>query len=213
MSESTARTTGRVGALAAVLALAGGSVGCSQHVTREEMDEALSDVRSRVEEQGERIDGNQEDIRGLREGQEELRKAIRQLRRDLDARVEELENRLVLSLPVHFEFDRAEIRPVDEPLLDRFAATVREHMPEGQITVEGFADPAGSDAYNRRLSRERARSVKEYLVQQGGLSAERVRAVGYGEDRLVNERRGPGRAGIANRRVTFVVEYSGAVGG
>lgn len=55
--------------------------------------------------------------------------------------------------------------------------------------------------------------MKQYLVEEGGVSAERVRAVGYGEGRLVNERRGPGRAGIANRRVTFVVEYSGEVGG
>jgi peptidoglycan-associated lipoprotein len=96
-------------------------------------------------------------------------------------------------------------------VLDRFASVAREFYPGATITVEGFADPAGSQAYNRRLSQRRAESVKSYLVGQGGLSASNLRTAGYGETRLVRPgAAGPGTAGIENRRVTFVVEWTQA---
>ncbi|MFB6240219.1 MAG: OmpA family protein [Gemmatimonadota bacterium] len=196
-----------------VLGLAIGLTACTNHVTQEQLDEQLSEIRAQQEKQDKRISQNEQAIRDLRAAQKELRGALEKLRRNFDSRINELENRLVLALPIHFEFDRAQIRPVDEPLLNRFAATVREHMSEGVITVEGFADPAGSDAYNQQLSRERAQAVKNYLVKQGNLNADQIRAVGYGENRLVTQEAGPGRAGIENRRVTFVVEFSGEVGG
>lgn len=197
---------------AAAVGLALGLAGCAGHVSQEELDTQLSDVRSQVEENGQRISQNEKAIENLRASQKELRGALEKLRRNFNARINELEDRLVLTLPVHFEFDRAEIRSVDEPLLNRFAATVRNHLSEGLITVEGFADRAGSQAYNEDLSRRRAQAVKNFLVEQGNLSSERVRAVGYGENRLINKETGPGRSGLENRRVTFVVEYSGEVG-
>lgn len=199
-------------AIGVIAALALSLSACAQHVTREDLEESIADVRSQVEGQKERIEENRSAIQQLRESQNELQKSLERLRQDFDARIQELEDRLVLALPVHFEFDRARVRPVDEPLLDRFAATVRKHMPRGVITVEGFADRAGSDAYNRELARERAEAVRSYLVENADLSADRVRAVGYGENRLVNEQTGPGRSGIENRRATLVVEFSGRVG-
>lgn len=211
-NEVSGRSLARPAVAVVVVAVAG-LAGCAQHVTQDQLDEAVTEVRSEVESQGERVDRNEGAIEELRRGQEQLRQDLEQLREDFDARIQELEDRMVLSLPVHFEFDRAEVRPVDEPVLDRFAATVRGHLSEGRVTVEGFADRAGSEGYNRELSRERARSVRDYLVEEGGLSAERVRAVGYGESRLINEQTGPGRSGIENRRVTFVVEFAGQVGG
>jgi outer membrane protein OmpA-like peptidoglycan-associated protein len=55
--------------------------------------------------------------------------------------------------------------------------------------------------------------VKSYLVGQGGLSASNLRTAGYGETRLVRPgAAGPGAAGIENRRVTFVVEWTQAGG-
>lgn len=199
-------------ATVAVLGLALGLSACGSHVTEDELDSELSEIRSQADDQDQRISDNEQAIENLRATQKELRGAMDKLRRDFDARINELENRLVLTLPVHFEFDRSEIRSVDEPLLERFAATVSDHMSQGVVTVEGFADQAGSQAYNEELSEERAEAVRDFLVEQGSLGDDQVRAVGYGENRLINEQTGPGRSGIENRRVTFVVEFSGEVG-
>src|SRR3546814_2157729 len=74
------------------------------------------------------------------------------------------------------------LREQDKPFLNEFASVIREHHPNVLVTVEGFADPAGSAAYNKRLGQRRAEAVREQLVQAGGLSADKVRAVSYGED-------------------------------
>jgi peptidoglycan-associated lipoprotein len=78
------------------------------------------------------------------------------------------------------------------------------------ITVEGFADPAGSTAFNKRLGQARADAVRDYLVGTAGLPAEQVRAVSYGEDNNRQVRPGAfGEAGQDNRRVGLIVDYAG----
>ena len=84
---------------------------------------------------------------------------------------------------------------------------IRDHHPGTLITVEGFADPLGSVAYNKKLGQERADAVRDYLVQTGGLPADKVRAVSYGEAK--NRQVAPGAtgdAGAQNRRVALVIE-------
>jgi peptidoglycan-associated lipoprotein len=95
-------------------------------------------------------------------------------------------------------------------VLDRFASVVREHYPDAVVTVEGFADPAGSAAYNRRLGQRRGESVRQYLTSDGQLGAERIRVVSYGEARerqVVPGAQGPN--GLPNRRVALVIDYAG----
>ena len=109
--------------------------------------------------------------------------------------------------------DRAELRESDRPVLDRFASVVREHYPGAVVTVEGFADPAGSAAYNRRLGQRRGESVRQYLTSDGQLGAERIRVVSYGEARdrqVVPGAQGPN--GLPNRRVALVIDYAGTAG-
>ena len=125
---------------------------------------------------------------------------------EFGVRIAHLEEGMEFAVPVHFAFDAAEVRDGARPALDRFASLVQRHYPGAMITVEGFADPAGPAAYNRRLSHRRAEAVREYLVAQGLIDGQ-LRAVGYGEERPVV----PGAAGQAsgaelNRRVVFVVE-------
>jgi peptidoglycan-associated lipoprotein len=110
------------------------------------------------------------------------------------------------AFPVHFAYDDATVREQDRAALDRFAQVVNKYYNGAQITVEGFADPAGSTRYNMGLSKRRADSVREYLVSQG-MSDAALRSIGYGESRQVR----PGAAGTTegaelNRRVVFVVE-------
>ena len=135
-----------------------------------------------------------------------LRSDLQELRDEFGAQITALEGNLQFAMPIHFDFDDVAIDSGDHAVLDRFARVVQEHYRGANVTVEGFADPAGSAAYNRRLSERRAQAVREYLLDQG-LSQERVRAVGYGSERQVV----PGAAATTpgaelNRRVVFVIE-------
>src|SRR5690606_10791106 len=127
-----------------------------------------------------------------------------------DAEITQLRGRVRVDMTAHFGFDDATLRDEDKPALDDFARVISEHHPDVVVTVEGFTDPAGPAGYNRRLGQRRAEAVADYLVGTGGLSADRVRAVSYGEapERQVV----PGAthdAGMANRRVALVIDYAG----
>lgn len=106
-----------------------------------------------------------------------------------------------ISQTIHFEFNRAVIRPVSFPILNTVAQVMRDY-PDVKVEVQGHTDSRGRDEYNMRLSDERANAVRQYLVEQG-VAADRMTARGYGETRPIESNRtSAGRA--ANRRVEFV---------
>ena len=114
-----------------------------------------------------------------------------------------------MDTAAHFGTNDATLSDQDKPLLDDFARVIRESHSQAVIMVEGFADPSGSAAHNRRLGLQRAQSVRDYLVG-AGIGDARVRAVSYGEDRNRQVQEGAvGEAGQANRRVSLVVDYAG----
>ena len=86
-----------------------------------------------------------------------------------------------------------------------------EYYPDALLTVEGFADPSGSEAYNLALGQRRAEAVQRYLIDSEDFAPEFVRAVSYGEDvgRLVAPGQGGPQAGWENRRVVLVIEHVG----
>jgi outer membrane protein OmpA-like peptidoglycan-associated protein len=69
------------------------------------------------------------------------------------------------------------------------------------FTIEGHADPRGSAARNQQLSQARAEAVRQYLVDNQHVQADRLTAVGKG-DREPLDTRNP--SAPENRRVTFV---------
>ncbi|MGH7539854.1 MAG: OmpA family protein [Gemmatimonadota bacterium] len=190
--------------------LASGWVACSAKVKQDVYEQDMAELQgefdgldSRISENSGRITANETSIA-------ELRQDLRALEEEFQTRITEIENGLHFAMPVHFEFDRAEIRPADQPALDGFASVVTKHYPGSMVTVEGFADPAGSVEYNDWLSEQRAQNVAAYLTEQGGLDPANVRTAAYGERRLVIPgAEGPGRQGLENRRVTFVIEFGG----
>ncbi len=139
-----------------------------------------------------------------------LRTELQSMRTEFGAKITALEDGLKFAVPVNFAFDDASVRDQDRAALERFVQVAQKYYPNATITVEGFSDPAGSAAYNKKLSERRAESVKSYLVSQG-LSDAQLRAVGYGKSRLVNPGAwGNDPAAEANRRVVFVVEHVGS---
>ncbi len=143
------------------------------------------------------------DLAGLRA---ELRKELGDLRQEYDARIARAENGLQVVMPVTFGFDDAMVRDQDRAGIQRFAEIAQKFYPTATITVEGFADPAGGNEYNRRLSQARAENVKQLLAERG-LTGATIRAVGMGTQRQVVPgamKDDPGAE--RNRRVTFVIE-------
>jgi outer membrane protein OmpA-like peptidoglycan-associated protein len=103
---------------------------------------------------------------------------------------------------VHFDFNKATIRPDARPILDQAAAILKEHSGVS-VTVEGHTDAIGSDEYNQRLSVRRATAVGDYLTEHG-VDAERMSAVGRGKTKPVASNDSEdGRA--QNRRVELIV--------
>jgi OOP family OmpA-OmpF porin len=69
-------------------------------------------------------------------------------------------------LTIQFDFDRTIIHATYRPALAALAAELKA-SPEKRVVIEGHTDNVGSRAYNLKLSRRRAASVKTYLVGQG----------------------------------------------
>ncbi|WP_375421063.1 OmpA family protein [uncultured Sphingomonas sp.] len=91
----------------------------------------------------------------------------------------------IVSLPgdVTFDFNKATIRQDAEPTLGRLAQLITAGAA-GDIIIEGHTDAKGDDAYNKRLSEQRAEAVKAHLVTKG-VDATRLRTIGLGELRPI----------------------------
>ena len=135
-----------------------------------------------------------------------LRNDLQALRTEFGAKITEVAEGMKFAFPVHFAFNDATVRTEDAAALDRFANIVSKHYNGAKVTVEGFADPAGSSRYNVELSQRRAEAVKAYVASKG-LDASLIDAVGYGETRQVNRGAWGDQPGAElNRRVVFVIE-------
>jgi len=80
---------------------------------------------------------------------------------------------------INFDFDKANIKREFVPVLDEAAQILKDNSSV-QVTIEGYTDSKGTDAYNLKLSDRRAAAVKHYLVSKG-VAADRLTTVGKGE--------------------------------
>jgi len=84
-------------------------------------------------------------------------------------------------------------------------ANFMKQFDQTSVTVEGYSDDRGRDAYNKALSQKRADSVRMTLINEFKLEAKRVSAMGYGEESpIADNNTAAGRA--ENRRVVAVVK-------
>ncbi len=116
---------------------------------------------------------------------------------------------LVISLSdILFDLNKATLKPGAEANIRRIAAVLKQY-PEHQIAVEGHTDSLGTDAYNQRLSEQRAEAVRTALVA-GGVDATKISARGFGESQPVADN-GNAAGRQQNRRVEVVVLGAGTV--
>lgn len=110
---------------------------------------------------------------------------------------------ITLKGDVSFDLNSDVVRPGLYNELDRIARIMIAY-PQTMIQVEGHTDSTGSEAYNRRLSEQRAASVKNLLVQRGVPSG-RINTLACGESRPVATNATPeGRQ--MNRRVQISIQ-------
>jgi outer membrane protein OmpA-like peptidoglycan-associated protein len=126
-----------------------------------------------------------------------------------EARVSRTGDDIVISLlGICFAVGQSAIDASNEPLMGK----VRESLAlfsVVSVVVEGHTDSQGSDSANLILSQDRADAVKQYLVANFGLDAEKITSIGYGETRPVaSDDTADGRA--RNRRIDLVIRIDQA---
>jgi OOP family OmpA-OmpF porin len=98
---------------------------------------------------------------------------------------------------IQFEFNSSVLKTESYPTLDKLSSVLRENG--GKALVKGYASSEGTAAYNLKLSKDRANSVKTYLVNSG-VNASQVATKGLGEaNPIASNDTEEGR--IQNRRV------------
>jgi OOP family OmpA-OmpF porin len=100
---------------------------------------------------------------------------------------------------VNFAFDSYKLDAKAQGLLDEAAVVLKEKNVK--VTLEGWTDSIGTDAYNKKLSQNRANAVKTYLVEQG-VPAANLNAVGMGKSFKFDNATEEGR--YLNRRVELI---------
>ncbi len=107
-----------------------------------------------------------------------------------------------LTIHVNFDFNKATVRKPDDADLQNAIDFVKKY-PGSKISLVGYTDSIGSDAYNLRLSEKRADAVKAYLVKHG-VDGARIQTSGRGKaDPVGDNATEKGR--FENRRVEVLI--------
>jgi outer membrane protein OmpA-like peptidoglycan-associated protein len=103
---------------------------------------------------------------------------------------------------IYFDFNQATIKKESQPVLKEIADAMKNN-PDWVLTVNGYTDNIGGDAYNLELSKKRSAAVKAALVDQYGIADTRLTTGGFGASGFVDTNETlEGRA--RNRRVELI---------
>jgi outer membrane protein OmpA-like peptidoglycan-associated protein len=119
-------------------------------------------------------------------------------------------NKIEITEKVMFDYNKATIKVESHSLLADVAKVISDHKQIQKIRVEGHTDADGQDAYNKKLSQQRADAVKAFLVKSG-IDGKVLESVGYGEEKPIADNESE-EGKEKNRRVEFVVVQDGAQG-
>ena len=107
---------------------------------------------------------------------------------------------------VHFEFNQSALTPAAKTILAQHVAALK-NQPQTRVQIAGYTSASGTDSYNQLLSERRAKAVQQYLTGEGGLAADRLTTIGYGETSPAQFEDKPAElrsvAAKANMRVLF----------
>jgi outer membrane protein OmpA-like peptidoglycan-associated protein len=161
--------------------------------------QAAEEDAARAHEAAEQADQNR------LKAEQEKTQLREQLRQQLNAilQTRETARGLIVNMSdVLFDTGRYTLKPGGREKLAKIAGIILAH-PGLKLEADGFTDSTGSDEFNKRLSEQRANSVREYFLMQN-VPADSVTAVGFGQERPVASNDTPtGRQ--LNRRVELIV--------
>jgi len=103
---------------------------------------------------------------------------------------------------IYFRTNSAKVEADSAPFL-RAVSEIAQRCPDLKIMISGHTDSDGDAISNQRLSEARAEAVRKHLADIG-ISSERLRSIGYGENRPVAANDTPRNRGL-NRRIEFSV--------
>jgi outer membrane protein OmpA-like peptidoglycan-associated protein len=118
-----------------------------------------------------------------------------------DAMYDALNKDGFIALYINFDTGKSNIKPESMTIIDQIAALLKAHA-DLKVSIEGHTDNVGTPESNKTLSQQRAKSVMSAVVQKG-IAADRMAAVGWGQEKPIADNRSEdGRA--KNRRVEVV---------
>lgn len=112
---------------------------------------------------------------------------------------------MFVAKDVLFEFNSDALSVDFQDALKRMADYLKRPPGIKSLVIEGHTDSVGSNAYNMDLSQRRAGNVRKFLISDGGLPAQKVEAVGFGEEKPIADN-GNFQGRALNRRVEFRIE-------
>ena len=160
-----------------------------------EAKEAKERELARIKEEEARI--KEEEAKLARKG--ELEKSL-VAKKEQGIEGEVFESKLLKD--IRFDYDKYDIRRVDEGILRENAAFLKKN-PKMKIQIEGHCDERGTVEYNLALGERRANNTKRYLVSLG-ITSDRISTISFGKERPLD----PGHneeAWAKNRRAHIVV--------
>jgi len=112
-------------------------------------------------------------------------------------------NRTFVLENIYYDLDKFNIRPDAAEELDKLVTILKDN-PTLKIELSSHTDVRAPDAYNMRLSQNRAKSAVDYIVSKG-VDADRMVAKGYGETQLVVKNAKTEEEHQRNRRTEFKI--------
>ncbi|MDH4173064.1 MAG: OmpA family protein [Betaproteobacteria bacterium] len=162
-----------------------------------EQQEQAATARKQAEEQLARA---QAATAAARAADEQAKRLAAQLE---EMKAKKTERGMVLTLgDVLFDTGRSDLKPGALRTLEQLTAFLTEN-PERSAIIEGHTDSVGAEAFNQRLSEQRAQAVQNALIERG-IAPARLSAVGFGPSKpVVGNDTAAGRQ--QNRRVEIVL--------
>ncbi|WP_019569113.1 peptidoglycan-associated lipoprotein Pal [Thioalkalivibrio sp. ALE11] len=178
-----------------VLALVVGSLAACAQPVRDAEDPAEREAREAAQAEAE----------AEREARERREREARGLGEDrrLDAAALDDPDSLLAERLVYFDFDRDEVKPEYEEMLEAHAEYLAAN-PGARLRLEGHTDERGTREYNLGLGERRAQSVRRVL-NLNGAADEQIEVVSYGEEMPVAFEQTE-EAWAQNRRVELVYD-------
>jgi len=105
---------------------------------------------------------------------------------------------------IFFDFDNYDVRPDQTQTAESDATFLAKH-PNINLLIEGHCDERGSDEYNLGLGENRASTLRDRFVQLG-ISADRIRVIGFGKEKPFCATVEDDSCWSQNRRAHFVYE-------